>query len=43
VTDDPLQYGEPSVAAFLPNRPNRSKTEEQDLDIGHFFKRNERE
>jgi hypothetical protein len=43
VTDDPLQYGEPSVAAFLPNRPNRSKTEELDLDLGHFFKRDERE
>jgi hypothetical protein len=43
VTDDPLQYGETSVAAFLPNRPNRPKTEELDLDLGHFFKGDERE
>jgi hypothetical protein len=33
-TDDPLQYAETSVAAALPPRP---KTEELDLDIGHFF------
>jgi len=33
-TDDPLQYAETSVAASLPSRP---RTEELDLDIGHFF------
>jgi hypothetical protein len=34
-TDDPLQYAETSVAASLPSRP---RTEELDLDIGHFFR-----
>jgi len=33
-SDDPLQYAETSVAASLPSRP---KTEELDLDVGHFF------
>jgi len=33
-TDNPLQYAETSVAASLPTRP---RTEELDLDIGHFF------
>jgi len=32
--DDPLQYAETSVAALLPPRP---RTEELDLDLGHFF------
>ena len=34
-TDDPLRYEETSVAASLPRRP---RTEELDLDLGHFFK-----
>jgi hypothetical protein len=33
-TDDPFQYAETSVAASLPTRP---RTEELDLDLGHFF------
>jgi len=33
-TDDPLQYAETSVAASLPTRP---RTEDLDLDLGHFF------
>ncbi len=33
-TDDPLEYEETSVAASLPTRP---RTEELDLDLGHFF------
>jgi len=32
--DNPIQYEETSVASSLPTRP---RTEELDLDIGHFF------
>ena len=39
-TDDPFQYEETSVAASLPSRP---RTEELDLDIGHFFNGDEPE
>jgi hypothetical protein len=37
-TDDPMQYAQTSIAASLPGRP---RTEELDLDIGHFFRRDE--
>jgi hypothetical protein len=33
-TADPLPYADASIAAALPSRP---KTDELDLDIGHFF------
>jgi hypothetical protein len=39
-TDDPLQYKETSIAALLPTRP---RTEELDLDLGHFFSGDESE
>jgi len=36
--DHPFQYAETSVASSLPTRP---RTDELDLDIGHFFSRDE--